>query len=306
MSDFETAIAWCREVFGGAEILSDHSKQHGEHESATCRLLTPAGYCFLKIHHSSDHWENEVYAYRHWAGAFRDFAPKLLAVRDREPLALVTSQLSGKILEGLNLPPDLESSIWKKAGAMLADLHKLDMGSHFGRCRIDGSPAEAFPAHAPDYLRMRIRKEIVRAVNGSYIDSSELATLEAAYQLIPAFEGERPTACHRDYCAANWLVDESGEWEGVIDFEFAYWDVRAVDFCRDPNWNWITRPEMMEAFFEGYGFVPSEPEEQQLFVARAEYALSAILWGRDNAFYGFEKEGHQALAHLAALLPTLS
>ena len=43
-------------------------------------------------------------------------------------------------------------------------------------------------------------------------------------------------------------------------------------------------------------------EEQQQLVAHVQYALSAIVWGREAEFYGFEAEGRQALQHLSALL----
>ena len=75
-----------------------------------------------------------------------------------------------------------------------------------------------------------------------------------------------------------------------------------ADFTRDPNWAWIRRPDLSEAFLDGYGRTFTPAEQQQQLVAHAEYALSAILWGRDNAFYGFEREGREALAHLATLL----
>jgi hypothetical protein len=97
-------------------------------------------------------------------------------------------------------------------------------------------------------------------------------------------------------------VSKEGTWAGVIDFEFAYWDVRVADFSRDPDWSWIRRPDLVEAFFEGYGRLLTPTEEQQLLVAHAEYALGAILWGHDHAFYGFEQEGRESLAHLASLL----
>ena len=134
------------------------------------------------------------------------------------------------------------------------------------------------------------------------LDADERATIQAAYDLIPAFEGERPLPCHRDYCAANWLVGKEGTWAGVIDFEFAHWDVRVADFSRDPNWSWIRRPDLVEAFQEGYGRTLTPTEQQQLLVAHAEYALGAILWGHEHAFYGFEREGRESLAHLASCL----
>jgi len=88
----------------------------------------------------------------------------------------------------------------------------------------------------------------------------------------------------------------------VIDLEFAYWDVRVADFSRDPDWAWVLRPDLDEALCEGYGRPLSAAEEEQRLVVRAEYALGAIVWGHDNAFYGFEQEGREALAHLASLL----
>ncbi len=89
---------------------------------------------------------------------------------------------------------------------------------------------------------------------------------------------------------------------GVIDFEFAHWDVRVADFSRYPDWTYIERPDLVEAFFEGYRRFLTHEEEQQLLVAHAEYALGAITWGRDHSFFGFEREGRESLAHLASAL----
>ena len=301
-SEMDEALAWCRSVLGPVEVMSDASKLHGGHESSTRRLRTRDGFCYLKVHQTPAPWNNEVHAYERWAGAFGPFAPRLLAVRDQAPLALVTSELPGRILEDLPLPPAQERAIWQAAGAALAPLHALGPGEGFGPCRRDGSCAEALPQDAVDYVSQRFNSQIEKAAAGGYINRDELAILRAAYALAPAFEGERPLPCHRDYCAANWLVGPAGAWAGVIDFEFAYWDVRAADFTRDPNWSWYRRPDLLEAFLEGYARSFTPAEEQQLLVAHGEYALSAILWGRDFAFYGFEQEGRESLAHLAAWL----
>jgi Ser/Thr protein kinase RdoA (MazF antagonist) len=164
----------------------------------------------------------------------------------------------------------------------------------------DGRCAETFPRNARAYVHQRFNRQINQAVQGGTIHKDELATLHvhAACERLPAFEEEKPVPCHRDYCAAIWLVNEKGIWTGVIDLEFAYWDVRVADFSRDPDWFWIHPPDLYDAFFEGYGGPLNQAEEQQLFVTRAESALSAILWGRNNALYGFEREGHEALLHI--------
>jgi len=301
-TEMDTVLDWCTSVLGPVEVLSDHSKAHGGHESSTRRLRTPLGRCYLKLHRTRAHWHNEVHAYERWAGAFGDSAPRLLAVRDEAPLALVISELPGKIVEHTTLPASQERVVWRAAGAALVALHDLGPGECFGPCLRDGTCAEANPRDAREYLSQRLESQMERGIQTGYINAEELATVRTAYDLIPAFEGELPIPCHRDYCAANWLVSTEGTWAGVIDFEFAYWDVRVADFSRDPDWAWVRRPDLVDAFFKGYGRALTPTEEQQLLVARAEYALGAILWGHDHAFYGFEQEGREALAHLATIL----
>jgi aminoglycoside phosphotransferase len=301
-NEMDKALDWCTSLFGPVEMMSDHSKAHGDHESSTCRLSASIGYCYLKVHQTLSHWHNEVHAYEQWAGAFGDHAPRLLAVRDESPLALVVTELPGRVVEHMLLPRSQEQAIWQAAGAALITLHDLEMGNCFGPCFRDGSCAEAYSKNAEEYVSRRFKQQVDQATRGGYISEDELSTIQAVYELIPAFEGERPLPCHRDYCAANWLASQQGAWMGVIDFEFAYWDVRVADFSRDPEWSWIRRPDLVAAFFEGYDRSLTPAEEQQLLVAHTEYALSAILWGRDYAFYGFEQEGRESLAHIATLL----
>jgi aminoglycoside phosphotransferase len=301
-TSMDKAVAWCASVLGPVEVMTDHSKAHGGHESWTRRLLASMGFCYLKVHRTRSHWNNEVHAYERWARAFGDSAPRLLAVRDEEPLALVISELPGQVVEHAGLPSAQERAVWRAAGAALVALHELETGECFGPCRRDGTPAQPCVHDARGYVSRQLGGQIDRAVRGRYVDDDELATLHAACERVPAFDGERAIPCHRDYCAANWLVSEQRTWAGVIDFEFAHWDVRVADFSRDPDWSWVLRPDLVDAFLEGYGRALTPIEEQQLLVARADYALGAILWGRDHAFHGFEREGHAALAHLGPLL----
>jgi Ser/Thr protein kinase RdoA (MazF antagonist) len=149
-----------------------------------------------------------------------------------------------------------------------------------------------------EHLTRRYGNLVEHAAAAGYLSAPEINVLQAAQELIPAFDGERPVPCHRDYCAANWLYQPDGSWAGIIDFEFAAWDVRAADFTRDPQWCWVRRPDLMEAFYEGYGRTFTAREEQQILFGHAEYALGAVVWGRENDFYGFEREGREALAYL--------
>ena len=288
---------WCKSVLDDVAILSDHSKEHGGHKSNTFRLRSSKGNCYLKIHESRFHWQNEVQAYTRWASVFGKHAPRLLAVRDETPLAIIVSELQGKVVEHVTLTPDQEKAVWRSAGALLLRLHELESGTHFGAILKDKSSSVI--TGAQKYMSGKLMKQLEHALQEGYLDKKEVSTIQTALDLIPAFEGEKPLPCHRDYCAANWLVDTEGNWVGVIDFEFAYWDVRVADFSRDPDWSWMIKPELICAFFEGYGRQLTEQEEVQRFIAYVDYALSAIIWGRENAFFGFEREGRDALVHLS-------
>jgi Ser/Thr protein kinase RdoA (MazF antagonist) len=247
-------------------------------------------------------WGREVHGYEQWAPAFGAFAPPLLAVHEEEPLALLIGELPGAVLENVQLPVEQEQEAWRTAGRMLTALHDLEHGAFFGPCGRDGAPLGPAISDAVEYVTTDLEREIVKGVRAGYIDDREVAVVRAAQVLTSAFAGERPTPCHRDYCPYNWLVTDDGAWAGVIDFEFAYWDVRVAEFSRYADWEWIHRPDLVAALFDGYGRPLTPREEQQALVARTQYALGAITWGCENGFYGFVEEGRQALAHLSNLL----
>jgi aminoglycoside phosphotransferase (APT) family kinase protein len=222
-------------------------------------------------------------------------------VREEEPLALLIGELAGPVLENVRLPAEQERAVWRTAGRRLATLHAHDQGDFFGPCGRDGAPIGPAISDAVEYVATELEQEIDKATGTGYLDDEELAVLQAAQRLAPVYAGERPVPCHRDYCPYNWLVAENGAWTGVIDFEFAHWDVRVAEFSRYPDWEWIHRPDLVEALLEGYGRSLTPVEEQQCLVARAQYALGAITWGMEAAYYGFVAEGRQALKHLARL-----
>lgn len=298
----EELLKWCASVLGPVEVASDHSKSHPGELAATWRLRMGSGCCYLKTHRAPSYWEAEVHAYERWTSAFGCFAPRLLAVREEEPRALVVAELPGKCLEDTQLPVAQKRAVWHAAGQSLAALHNLAAGEYFGPCRRDGTPAEHPICDPEQHVSSCLEDRLDRGVRVGCLSDEELAIVRAALDLVPSFEGEPPVPCHRDYCPANWLVTGDGVWAGVADFEFARWDVRVTDFARYPDWDWISHPDLAEAFFAGYGRSFGPKDEQQRLVAHVQYALDAIVWGSDNAYHGFAKDGRQALQHLGKLL----
>jgi len=301
-SRMDEVLRWCASVLGPFEVAADHSREHPGLRATTRRLRTSAGFCYVKTYQDPTYWESEVHGYEQWAPAFGEFTARLLAVRAEQPLALVISALPGRVLEEVQLSASQEKAVWRTAGRALAALHSLETGECFGPCHRDGTCVGQPIFDAREYVTQDLESWLERGNRAGYLSEDELAIIQTASDLIPAFEGEHPLPCHRDYCPANWLVSDDGAWAGVLDFEFAYWDVRVADFTRYPDWDWISHPERVEALFEGYGRSFTPAEEQQRLVGHAQYALSAIVWGMENAYYGFAQEGRLALRRLGELL----
>lgn len=298
---FGGLLDWCAQVLGPVRILSDDTRAHPGDRSGTYRLASADGVYFLKVHADPAGWHNEVHAYGHWAAAFGERTPRLLAVRKQPPLALIISELPGRILDGVELSPAEERAVWAEAGAALAGLHRCPAGAFFGPALADGASAHEVESDPQRYLTGEFEKWLAQGVDRGWLSRDERRTIAQARGLLDAFAGERPTACHRDYGPANWLVHE-GCWSGVIDYEFAHWDVRVADFTRYPNWEWMTRPDLIAAFDDGYGESDSPTLTAQKLVGHALYALAAVVWGEANAYFGFAAEGRVALARLRATL----
>jgi len=300
--NLDELLAWCESVMGPLEVLSDHTREHPGERASITRLRRAGQEYILKAIPDAGHWHSETHAYERWAGAFGAYAPRLLAARAAEPRAVLLTALPGSVLEETPLPEAQQRAAWRKAGQALAGLHALEPGPFFGRVLRDGSPAGPAQVDAQAYLRAEVQDWLERGQRIGCLSADELSVARAALALLPAFAGERPTACHRDYCPANWLVDAAGEWRGVIDFEFAYWDVRSADFARYPFWEWMERPDLIAAFFEGYGRPLSPREERQRLFSLVNYAIGAVVWGCESGYLGFAAEGRSALKRLGGAI----
>lgn len=293
--------AWCTSALGPFEIVSDASREHAGQRAAAHRLRAAGGSFYLKTHRDPAHWESETHAYERWAHVFGSFAPRLVAARDIPPLALLISTLPGVVLEDARLSPVEERGVWRSAGRSLAGLHALPSGAFFGPCRRDGTPAGEAIQSAVQYVTRDLENLLERGLRAACLSSDERSFIRDSRVLIPAFAGVQPTACHRDFCPPNWLVARSSrgwEWTGVIDFEFSRWDVRAADYTRYPEFDWIQRPDLADAFFEGYGRAFTPTEQQQRLFCHVLYALGAVVWGMENEYYVFAREGREALSYL--------
>lgn len=300
-NDLASVIAWCKRALGPCEVLSDEARIHGR--TAVLAIQGRKARYYVKVYRDRFDWEVEAYAYVHWAPAFGERAPRLVAVREEDPPALAVDALDGIPMAKVHLSPEKERAVWRAAGQALMKLHTWAKGTFFGPCRRDGRPLQ-MPAitEAPAYVLADLDHWVARGERAGCLTAEELALIASSRPLVEAFRGELPIPCHRDYGPANWLIAPDGTWAGVIDFEFSRWDVRISDFTRYPDWEWFHRLDLIEAFFEGYGRFLTPQEEVQCLFGHVQYAVAAIVWGCENGFHGFEAEGREALQRLAPRL----
>jgi aminoglycoside phosphotransferase (APT) family kinase protein len=88
--------------------------------------------------------------------------------------------------------------------------------------------------------------------------------------------------CHLDFQPRNWLIGPPGD-VSVIDFEHARIDLPARDLVRLRFRTWPGRPDLRDAFLEGYGRSLSPAEDRLTWHLGALDALTALARGYENA-----------------------
>jgi thiamine kinase-like enzyme len=127
----------------------------------------------------------------------------------------------------------------------------------------------------------------------------EIATVHQAIAMAEVFAGDRPVPSHGDYQPHNWLVSIDGDWCGVIDFEYAPWDLRFSDLGYWWDRNFFQCPDLKDAFLAGYGHACTKQEQTQLDVIRVLSGVGRILWGCQYSDVATEELGRHMLEELA-------
>lgn len=268
----------------------DVSWDHGESE---VWLVTGIrGQAVLKRHRQRRKFEQERRAYSDWlpslgfdsrsSPAWR--TPCILAAIE-QPRALLLTRERGLPLEGMRLPPDLERPLHLAAGRFLSALHRLP--------RTDTDPlplAEALLTRAKAWI-LRAQPLLERSVGDAVWELSR----EAAAAL-----GDRTRVpCHRDFTPRNWLADRAApDRLTLIDFEHSRSDLGLMDLERLWSGTWPDRPDLREAFLEGYGGQLSDEEEQLLERLSALAGLGTVVWAHEHGDREFEERGRAQLRRL--------
>ena len=294
----EPFYAWCESHLGPFQVLADCSHPHGESRVWRLKAEKDQGQYFLKAHRRAGKWEREVFAYERWLPTLGDFVPRLVAIHEGESNAILIAALPGVVMESLTLSPEQERACWQQAGAVTARLHQIT-NSWFGSPFRDGTPQTVAEPSAVRFWEDRIASWIDRAEAGNHLNPEEIAFARAGLAAINVLEGETAVAVQHDYTPRNWIVvPETGAWSGVIDFEHACWDIRAAEFKRFYDGEFVGRPDLEEAFFTGYGALPDARLRAQIQLMRLHNAVSSVVWAVEHNDTNFATRSHTALRRL--------
>jgi hypothetical protein len=230
----------------------------------------------VKQHLNRTLHEREVHAYRHWTTALGSSAPALAAV-DHTAMIIAVSALPGRS----SGPPDLTPDVHRQAGALLRRFH------------------EAGPRTSPpwfrDWLRDRAGHWGSRAA--ALLTPDDATVIEDHLTALSDMGIPRGSPCHLDFQPRNWLISRSGD-VSLIDFEHARIDLPARDLVRLRFRTWPGRPDLRDAFLDGYGRPLTPAEDQLVWHLGALDALTALARGNENADPELTAVGRATLGQL--------
>lgn len=209
---------------------------HAGHDNTVAlRAQTSTGTVIVKEHRGPDRHLREIHAYQQWTARLGSHAPQLLAVCD-EPPAIIITALRGQPLNETMLDARDEAAAHQQAGELLCQLH------------------QAAPARPePDMTRwLADRGEYWLHQAMEFTSAACQAQIRAHLAALTELAPIPAVPCHRDYMPRNWILQPNRQL-GIIDFEHTRYDLAARDLVRLATRIWPTRPDLEQAFLDGYG-----------------------------------------------------
>ncbi|HOF88698.1 MAG TPA: aminoglycoside phosphotransferase family protein [Armatimonadota bacterium] len=276
------------------------SYREGSVRSGVWKLRAASGDYFLKLHAELRKWHPEVYAYHNWVNAIRPSVPELVAVIEGEGYqGVLITALEGQPLRDRELPLAQVLAVYREAGELARRMHDSTVGSWFGVPRADGQPygkswddPVAFMKAEFDFWCGKLLQP------SSDLDERERALAHWMLDRLDVYAGECPIPIHRDYQPINWLVDEAGQFTGVIDFECMQWSLRIDPFFSLWSKHFRQTPGVEEAFCSGYGrnIALENPEQYRVF--KVHVGLCTLQYGTALGDAQMLQTGHAMLREI--------
>ncbi|MGH3685851.1 MAG: phosphotransferase enzyme family protein [Pseudonocardiaceae bacterium] len=273
----------CQEVLGEWRLLARHTTRRAGGEVLHVRNARGEEFA-AKRHLNQRKHRREVHAYAHWVPNLAERAPRMVAADPTVPGILITAvpgQPAHRDGAGPSVMPDKEAGIHRQAGKLLQRLHSAEPG------RSSPDPLSALGARLAQWL-----PDAWRLLTSEDIDLVSRCTADLAVAdrlpLVP---------CHLDYQPRNWMIDVAGDLR-VIDFEHARLDIAIRDLVRLEFRHWTERPDLREAFLDGYGRSLDDNERALLKACAAIDAVTAVVRGHARDDPVLTSQGRATLLRL--------
>ena len=245
---------------------------------AVARISARSGEEYVvKKHADRAKHDREVHANQHWTPALGSSAPQLVAA-DAQALTIVTTALNGRPYPGL-----LTTTAHHRAGTILRRFH-------------DAEPPRPLPGYR-DWLRDRAAYWTGRA--RPFINAADLGNASAHLAALQQATAPDGVPCHLDFQPRNWLLGPAADLY-LVDFEHARADIALRDLVRLRFRVWPGRPDLKDAFLNGYGRELTGPDTETLQHLGALDALTAVAKGHQNHDIQLVQYGHSTLRQLRA------
>lgn len=256
-----TVLSFVDTVLGPCTLVREHTWPHRGAAVFEVRDAKGRGW-FAKRHQCQDQYDRELSAYHRWVPALRPNAPTLRA-HDDERRTLVLSAVPG------TSGPEQSAGLYHAGGVLLRRLHD----------------AEEF-APEPDYAAVKAAElEGWLARSGGLLDEEETAFVRSEVHCLERLPSPRTVPCHRDYGPRNWLLDGRNLY--VIDFEWARPDAWVTDLAKLFFGPWQGRPDLRDAFLDGYGRTLTAEDLAHLVHGHALTATWQLIWSTRHGNLSF-------------------
>lgn len=231
--------------------------------------------CIVKAATSSHHIPREIAAHRQVLHTVQGVAPALLHESAADFL-LVTRYQPGEIVEGS--PAEWKPETYQQAGALLRKL------------LVPGERSSDYSAR----LRRQCMFDLDNAAD--LLPEPQVSTLRSRVESTPA-QPVPVSFTHGDFQPRNWLIHDGNV--SVIDFgraEPRHW---TSELFRLRNRQFVGRPDLEEAFFDGLGITIEAADEHVWQLEQIHQSVSTVVQAHEHGDFRFEQAGRAMVRKIA-------
>ncbi|MFF4924242.1 aminoglycoside phosphotransferase family protein [Kitasatospora sp. NPDC001261] len=279
---------WVSEHLVGVDQVADVSWPKAK--SQVWRVSAGGRAAYVKLSPSALDYQREITGYQH-AGRALDpgGAPRLLAA-DPALLAIMSSPQPGLVVRDLPLDPRDEQRVYELAGRALRRWHDAS------------APATDREREAIGASMAQQADEATTCLDsaGHHLDAAQRALVRCVAEELPQLTRQVPVVYrHGDFATRNWLWDSASGVLGLIDFEMAAHGLAAEEYTWLYGAVWVTRPDLKNAFFDGYGRPLTAEEDRLLHLLTTRLGVSYLHTGLIKKDTVLTDRGRLVLTRLA-------